>query len=815
MSTAGEERFVCIHGHFYQPPRENPWLEAVEVQDSAAPYHDWNERVTAECYAPNAVARLLDEIGRITALHNNYERISFNFGPTLLSWMEQARPSLYAQILAADQASARRYGRGNAIAQVYGHCIMPLAGRRDQQTQVCWGIADFVHRFGRRPDGMWLPETAVDRRTLAVLAENGIRFTILSPLQAARVRYAGGEWQDVHDGRIDWLRPYRCTLDSGLEITIFFYDPGIAHGIAFAGLLNDGRELARRLTAAALAGSAAPHVQPPLVNIATDGESYGHHHRFGEMALAAAIDSIDRGGQAQLTNYAAYLDKVKVLDDVEIHENSSWSCAHGVERWRANCGCNAGSLPGWQQAWRTPLRKALDWLNGKLDAMFEQQGAKVLRDPWAARDAYLTVVLRRDSEEREAFLLRHAVTPVDARARIRLWRLLEMQRYGLLSFTSCGWFFNDPTGIETVQVLSYAARALQLAAECGAHLEPEFLRHLQTMQSNLPESGDGRQLYRHLIRPQVTDPGRVVAHYAMNSLFSAVERETRVYAFRVTSLEHGLERSGATGLAVGRARLRSEATEETCDFTYAALYLGGHDMHCAAAETIQDYAGLQAHLVATFFAEPLTELVRSIDHAFGGVYYTLRHLFVAERRRILDHLTSQLMAACSADYERIVGNNRRLLDFLAQARVPLPQALEVATTYVMQQRLEQAVSACMADGMEAAPVLAVWVDIQRWRITPALERVRKLLEQALVAAVMSLAQADVQSGLVRAHRVLDLAASLGLQLDPWEAQNHYYVLITTAGTRPWSAALVPELRRLGERLSFHLREWDTLTVRAA
>ncbi|MFI5395223.1 MAG: DUF3536 domain-containing protein [Candidatus Binatia bacterium] len=815
MSISDAEHFVCVHGHFYQPPRENPWLEAVEVQDSAAPYHDWNHRVTAECYAPNAAARLLDEQSRIVALRNNYNRISFNFGPTLLAWIEQARPDLYGRIESADRDSARYFGRGSALAQAYGHCIMPLAGPRDQQTQVRWGIADFVHRFGRVPDGMWLPETAVDRTTLTVLAENGIRFTILAPSQAARVRYDGRRWEEVHDGRIDCQRPYRCALGRGLEITLFFYDADISHAVAFSGLLNDGRELARRLTAAALGRPAAPDAPPRLVHIATDGESYGHHHRFGEMALTAAVETIEREAQVRLTNYAAYLDRVAVIDDVEIRDNSSWSCAHGVERWRANCGCHSGGHPGWQQAWRAPLRQSLDWLKTQLDALFEQQGGKLLHDPWAVRDAYIAIVLRRDPERRDAFLQRHALPTPDSRARTRIWKLLEMERYALLSFTSCGWFFDEPSGLETTQVLSYAARAVQLAGHLGANLEPEFLRRLQLVRSNLPQYGDGRQLYRQLIRPQITDNNRVSAHYAMNSLFTPTEPKTRVYAYRVTSEDRVLERSGDTTFAIGRAHLRSEATEESCDFAYAALHLGGHDMHCAVAETTSGYAQLKAQLLETFFSEPLSELVRRIDHAFGGAFYALRHLFVAERRRILDHLMAQVMAEYSADYERIVSNNRRLLDFLAQARVPLPPELGLATGFVVQRRLEQAVATFVsgADGAEAA--LAVWADAQHWGIVPALGILQQLLEQALVRAVDAVARGDAHGGVTRAHAVLDLAESLALTLNLWEAQNHYYALVTTAGDEQWDAAAFAELRRLGERLSFRLREWDTLAIRAA
>lgn len=805
---------MCIHGHFYQPPRENPWLEAVEVQDSAAPYHDWNHRVTAECYAPNAASRLLDEQGRIVVLRDNYRRISFNFGPTLLAWMAHAHPDLHATVQRADRESVRRFGRGNAMAQVYAHCIMPLASRRDQQTQVRWGIADFVHRFGRAPDGMWLPETAVDPRTLTVLAENGIRFTILAPSQAARVRYGGGAWTEVAQAGIDCQRPYRCDLGNGRSLTLFFYDGDIAHAIAFGGLLNDGRALAQRLADAALRRPEAAGNPPPIAHIATDGESYGHHHRFGDMALAAALETIEREGRVRLTNYAAYLDQVTVVDEVEIHPNSSWSCAHGVERWRADCGCRAGGQPGWNQAWRAPLRQALDWLKTELDTLFEHQAGTLLNDPWAARDAYIDVVLRRNSERREAFLQRHARRTPRRRTRTRIWELLEMQRYALLSFTSCGWFFDEPTGLETTQVLSYAARAIQLATERGSDLEPGFLRQLEPLRSNLPEYGNGPDIYRQLVRPQVTDHPRVAAHYAMNSVFTPTARETAVYAYRVTSLDQALERSGDSAFTVGRIQLRSEATEECREFSYAALYLGGHDMHCAVAQETPGYADLKARLRATFASEPLTELVRQIDRAFDGAYYNLRHLFVAERRRILDRLTTQVVAACSADYERIVNSNRRLLDFLAQVRVPLPPELELATRFVLRQHLELAVADFLADTQSADAAVAVWTDAQRRGVKPAMDRIRRQLEQAVRQAVEMVAAGDAPRGVARAHAILDLARHLGLSLNLWRAQNRYYIMVMAGGRPSWEGAALEQVRELGERLSFHLREWDAPAPRA-
>ena len=359
------DHFVCVHGHFYQPPRENAWLEAVEVQDSAYPYHDWNQRVSAECYAPNASSRLLNTDGKVRDINNNYGHISFDVGPTLLSWLATEVPEAYAGVLAGDALTRERFGHGSAMAQAYNHLILPLANRRDKRTQVLWGLEDFRHRFGRDPEGMWLPETAVDLESLDLMAEAGMRFAILSPHQANRIRPldAGDDaWQDVSGSKVDPTRAYLCLLADGRSINLFFYDGPVSQAIAFENLLANGQRLAERL----LGTLSGDRDRPQLVNIATDGESYGHHFKGGDMALAYALEVIEKGDGAKVTNYAAFLDANPPKHQVEILENSSWSCIHGIERWRSDCGCNTGAHPGWNQAWRAPLREAMDWLRDEL-----------------------------------------------------------------------------------------------------------------------------------------------------------------------------------------------------------------------------------------------------------------------------------------------------------------------------------------------------------------------------------------------------------------------------------------------------------------
>ena len=485
------ETHVCIHSHFYQPPRENPWLEEVEPEPSASPYHDWNERITAECYAPNSAARITDSDGRIEAIRNNFASISFNFGPTLLGWMELKAPATYASILEADAESMKRFdGHGSALAQPYNHMIMPLATARDRRTQVAWGVADFRRRFGRDPEGMWLPETAVDLDTLEALAESGIRFTVLAPNQAARVRAQGGEWRDVGQEGPDTTVSYRQRLPSGREMALFFYDGPTSRAVAFEKLLDDGESLAGRLMAIVRSRDEAGG---GLVHIATDGETYGHHHGHGDMALAVALGRIEREPGVRLSNYALYLAEHPPEHEVQISEDTAWSCAHGVERWRSDCGCCTGGEADWNQAWRAPLRDSLDGLSSDLARVFEHKAQGVLKDPWMARDAYIEVVLGSNAE-RAAFLEAWFIGDGDEDQELAL-RLLEMQRCAMLMFASCGWFFNDLAGIETRQILLYAARALDLADSAGAaDVREPFLGKLSQARGNGPEARNGREV---------------------------------------------------------------------------------------------------------------------------------------------------------------------------------------------------------------------------------------------------------------------------------------------------------------------------------
>jgi alpha-amylase/alpha-mannosidase (GH57 family) len=524
----------------------------------------------AECYAPNLAARILNPEGDTARIVNNYARMSFNFGPTLLAWLEEKAPEVYRSILAADRESQAAFsGHGNALAQAYNHTILPLANRRDKYTQVVWGIRDFEHRFGRPPEGMWLPETAVDLETLEILAELGVRFTILAPHQALRVRrIAGRAWRDVSGGHIDPTMAYGVRLPSGRAIHLFFYDGPISHAVALEGLLHNGESFARRLLSAFWEDRAWPEI----VHIANDGETYGHHHRHGDMALAYAVDYIASNDLAEFTNYGEYLARHPPSHGVEIVENTSWSCAHGVERWRNNCGCNTGAHPGFQQSWRAPLREALDWLRDTLIPCYEGRAGRLFQDPWAARNGYIDVILDRSPETLERFWSGHAAHPLSNAEKITALKLLELQHHAMLMYTSCGWFFDDLSRIETMQVIHYAGRAVQLAEEIfGESLECRFLERLEQAKSNIPEHQDGRRIYERFVKPAMADSAAAGADH-VSSVFDSCLEEARPSCHKVNGRDYGsLEAGRAERRDIGETRRWNNSFREQLERLLATL----------------------------------------------------------------------------------------------------------------------------------------------------------------------------------------------------------------------------------------------------
>ena len=764
------DRYICIHGHFYQPPRENPWLEAVETQASAYPYHDWNARIAAECYAANGAARILDGAGKIADITNNYAHISFNVGPTLLTWMAENDPETYQMILEADQQSQERFGgHGSALAQVYNHLIMPLANRRDKVTQVRWGIRDFVARFGRQPEGMWLAETAVDIETLEVLAEHGITFTILAPNQARQVRPLGGEvWTDVTNSQIDPTRAYRQLLPSGRSIDLFFYDGPISRAIAFERLLSSGETFAQRLAGAFDDG----REWSQLVHIATDGETYGHHFRHGEMGLAYALRYIEDQHIAHLTNYGQYLEKVPPTMEVQILEDTSWSCAHGVERWRSDCGCNSGGYPQWNQQWRAPLRAALDWLRDAVNPLFETQAATLFADPWAARDEYIEVILNRGEAHVRAILARLAGRDLSEGEVSHALRLLELQRNALLMFTSCGWFFDELSGIETVQVIEYAGRVAQLASELGEpELEATFLERLADARSNIATPGNGRAIYEAWIRPAMVSLRKVTAHYAMSDLFEQYAEQDSIYCYNVTRQDHRMLSAGRARLVLGTATVRSRITHESGHFIFTALHFDNHNLTGGVRDMGAEdgYEELAGELTAAFDRADLAETVRLLDKLFERGLYTVNLLFRDEQIKILDIISRDEREEAESLNTQIYDRNVALLRFLAGLGLAVPDTLRFAAETALKARLRRAIGAPELNADEVRQLIheaesgKIQLDTAEMAYQMQL-RLESLMEAAHAAPT------DLD-GLRRATTAAELTQTLPVEIDTWRAQN--------------------------------------------
>jgi alpha-amylase/alpha-mannosidase (GH57 family) len=681
-------RFICIHGHFYQPPRENPWLEAVEREETASPYHNWNERILTECYAPNSRSRIQNEKGQVIGISNNYQKISFDFGPTLLSWMEEkARITLKGIRQADRQSQKERDGHGNALAQAYNHIILPLAKERDVLTQVRWGKADFRKRFDREPEGMWLPETAVDLKTLTILAREGIKFTILAPHQAKRFRPLGQrQWIETH-GQINPRHPYWCNLPGRKRIALFFYNGGLAHGIAFQDSLQNGEILSQRL----LSGFDPQDTGPQLVHVATDGESYGHHRLFGDMALAYALLHLENDPTVHLTNYGWFLDHFPPKFEVEIYENTSWSCAHGIERWRADCSCRLGG-PENQQAWRAPMREGLDLLKLELDQLFEIQAASLLKDPWQARDDYIQVILDRSPESIEQFFQNQSLKqPLSREDKVQTLKLLEMQRFGLLMFTSCGWFFDEISGLETTQILKYACRAIQISQDFGSDLEESFLTYLRKAPSNKKEVGDGEKIWEQKIRPLKVDLSRVLAHEAISSIYES-NPKSRIYCFRLTHQDPVVLPQNGSHLAVGRLRVSSTITLEEQEAIFTVLHFGGVDFQCLlkSFQNKAEYESLKKRIIRLYKTASLGDVYEWVRNTFDSRRFYLKDLFFEERQKLINLLLQDRMENHILLMEDWIKEDIGTLIKLIEMGVALPDPIHISLALTFNRALEKA-----------------------------------------------------------------------------------------------------------------------------
>ncbi|WP_066426840.1 DUF3536 domain-containing protein [Anabaena sp. 4-3] len=826
--------YVTVHGHFYQPPRENPYLDAIERQPSAAPFHDWNERIHWECYRPNAFARVLNDQGEVVGIVNNYEYMSFNIGPTLMSWLERYDVEVYQRILEADAKSCQRlHGHGNAIAQVYNHIIMPLANEQDKHTQIRWGKEDFRSRFGRDPEGMWLAETAVDYATVKALVAEGIRFIVLAPSQAQRCRPLPTqddpqpEWHEVGGSQIDPTRPYRCYLKGSKGTTnsqyidIFFYDGPISRDMGFSDVVYSSNHLAGRIGAAVR----GDHRQSQLISVATDGETFGHHKRGTEKTLAYAFIKEFPQHNWTVTNFAHYLSLHPPAWEVELKPVTAWSCAHGVDRWQDDCGCG-GEGGVWHQKWRRPLRNALNWLRDQLVEVYEEYGQQFFRDPWLARDEYIQVIRDRSAANVSRFLSRHQTHKLTAAEQVDALRLLEMQRHSLLMFTSCGWFFEELSRPEGTQIMRYAARALELAGDvAGVQLEKGFLKRLGLAPSNVQIFKHGAEVYRQLVQTAQITFKQVAAHYAISSLFNAQgsapgHQHKRVYCYSVNEIDYQLQRMGALTLAVGNLKLVSDITWESENLVFAVLHLGGWDFHCCIQLFTgrRDYSQLKDKLFTSLQQASAAQTILAMTQLFAGEAYNLQNLFAEERHRIMRLLSQETLSRLDQLYTQAYRDNYGVIMAFHRDELAVPQELQVAAEIALGYRcmstlrsLEQDISEPSLIGIYIVELEAIATEAKHLRCRLNIPEGKQILEQVILRLLWRLLHdsngsfaTDIQS----LERLIDVGYQLDIDISLHQSQELYFSclhsqilpLCVAGQSNHEGSSQCLQLLKLGERL---------------
>lgn len=765
-------KYLCIHGHFYQPPRENAWLEEIEWQSSAQPFHDWNARICAECYSPNALARVLNNNKELINLVNNYAHISFNFGPTLLSWMQDKAPEVYQSILEADKQSQQYFsGHGSAIAQAYNHMILPLANGHDKETQIKWGIYDFEKRFGRKPEALWLAETACNTETLEVLAANGMKFVILAPGQCARVRKIGeSKWQEIGAG-VDPKRAYQCNLPSGRKIALFFYDGPISQGIAFSDTLSSGEKFAGRLLSTYNATDEAQ-----LMHIATDGETYGHHQKFAEMALAYCLKTVQENPDVQLTVYGEFLEKNPPQYEAQIHENSSWSCFHGVERWRANCGCNSGMHGNWHQKWRAPLREALDFVRDEMIKTFEQMGGQYFKDVWAARNDYIELILDRSLDAQHRFFLRHA-TEQAWRDRSHALMLLEMQRMAMLMYTSCGWFFDEVSGLETVQIMQYACRAMELnRLLSGVDLEPQFIKRMEKAPSNLPEIKTGAVAYERYVKPQMASLEKIALSHIVTLLADETANPQKAYCCDVLKYEPVKLTAPNMQLVYGHITLKSRITLEEKTFPFAVLRKGFAQITCGAGA--EQAAELFTQL-KTLFEQQKYEACAALIRQQFKTNVPLESMFMDVRRKVVEQVLKRLHTESSQSYSALFEKQYPIVRGLQLLGTPIPQEFLQVAQFVLSEDLQEEFRA--AD-VNVAEVEELMEDVKTLGLDVSHGEVAQAVQEKLTLLAFAFARnpADKQA----AHKLvefLNYTEIFGFTPNTVKAQEFVYFGLKSLG----------------------------------
>lgn len=826
--------YVTVHGHFYQPPRENPYLSAIERQPSAHPYHDWNERIHHECYRPNAFARILNHSQELVGIVNNFEYLSFNIGATLMSWLEQYDIEVYQRILEADRKSCKKLnGHGNAIAQVYNHIILPLANQQDKLTQIRWGKEDFRSRFGREPEGMWLAETAVDYPTLEALIDEEIKFIILAPSQAERCRPMATDetaeesiWDEVGGSQIDPTRPYRCFVDHERYIDIFFYDGPISRDMGFQDVLETADNFSTRI-GRAIKGD---HRPAQLINVATDGETFGHHKGGTEKCIAYAFSEQFANHGWTVTNYAHYLSISPPTWEVELKPVTAWSCAHGVGRWQDDCGCASGG--GWNQKWRRPLRDSLNWLRDQLIEVYESIGSKYFCDPWTTRNEYIQVL--RDRSLTAEFLQRHQLKDLTSAEQIDALRLLEMERHTLLMFTSCGWFFEEISRPEGTQILRYASRALELAGEVsGIHLKQEFMSRLAQAPSNVDHFGNGQKVYQDLVIPSQVSLQQVAAHYAISSLFTNYLQKERIYCYEVEQLDYQKQQMGTFTLSVGQIRLTSEITWENQHFVFAVLHLGGWDFHCCITsfEGRLAYGEIKQQLFNDIKQASAAQVILTMNRLIGDQSFNLQHLFAEERQRIVSLLTRNTKKHLDQLYTQVYRENYSMLAAFQREELPVPQELMVAAEVALSFRsletvknLERAIEDPIVIDNCLAELHATATEAKYLKCQLNIPEAKKILEQTILRLLWRLLYDGDPITLIEDVARLESAIAIGEELNLYlaldRAQEVYHsclhqrivpdCLISQDSDRNscrWEITQIKPLLFLGQKLEIDVTPW--------
>jgi len=819
---------VILHGHFYQPPRENPWTEAVPVESGAAPYHDWNERITAEAYRPNTAARVLDAAGRIQAIVNNFEFLSFDVGPTLFAWLERHHPEIAGRILAADHASvAAQGGHGNAIAQAYNHAILPLCNARDRRTQIQWGLREFKHRFRRPAAGMWLPETAVDAATVEALIDAGVRFTVLSPYQARRIRpLAGGDWVDVDGGKVDARRPYRIrsarpSPEGGeRSLDVFFYDGPISRAVSFEHLLRDSDDLAARLALAVQPADPGPQA----IAVAVDGETFGHHEPFGDMCIAAFATLKARARGLRFTNFAAFLSACPPAHEVELQpgpdgEGTAWSCTHGVGRWRRDCGCAIGSPAGWNQAWRAPLRSALDTLRDASARIFEARGARLFHDPWAARDEAVDLVLRPDDATlAEGFFARHLRVAADHATRVEARTLLEAQRHAMAMYTSCGWFFDDLGGIEPIQNLRYAARVAQLLQTLTSEdLEARLRADLGAARSNV-DGASGTSLFDLRVRPDVHTPLRTAATFAFLRFLDAGPAERMLHGLAVRESE--AESTHVEGARARRGHLwlrdRRTGAEHECSYLVVEAAPRTHDCYAIEAGT-EEHRRLGVQIAALAPVREANARKRDLTALFGVAPLGIADLPDVDRATVAARLAATRTAGLRQGYREIWSASRTFLEDFATMHLDVPLEIRLPCEFTLQADLEETLArlhppfagevlAAIADQVQTAHGLGLRLD---------LGTVATALASHLHEAMRALLHDRDPNHCAGAERLLALAERLSLPLRRAAAEELLYASVQRYviarhqhPSVPAERALREAILHLAARMGFDTSAWE-------